>query len=145
MEGSGQLSKESFKKLDIISRMEIANGRIKSAELLLKSNNNDEGIDNSAYSELYNSYRIICECLLAVNGYRVISSKGHHEAAINSIWNTMDNQENSVIYSRMKNIGKRRNDLEYGAGFNISNDELATMLDDVKIIYKKALKLIDCF
>lgn len=145
MEKSGNLNREVFKNLDIISRMNTARGRISSAELLLKSNYNDEGIDVSAYSELYNSYRIICECLLAVNGYRVSGSQGHHEAAINSIWLTMDDKKNYIIYSRMKNIGKRRNDLEYGADFDISNDELALMLKDVKMIHKKAMKLINNF
>ncbi|MCK5211971.1 hypothetical protein KAJ89_04680 [Candidatus Parcubacteria bacterium] len=143
MAKSGQLRQESFKKLDIITRMSIVKGRIGSAEFLLKNNNNDEGIDCSAYSELYQSYRIICECLLGIHGYRVSNSQGHHEAAINSIWLTMDDEKNFVIYSRMKNICKRRNDLDYGAGFNISNDELATMLSDVKFVYKKAIILIN--
>jgi len=140
---SGQLRQESFRKLDIITRMSIAGGRIRSADFLLKNNNNDEGIDSSAYSELYQSYRIICECLLSIYGYRVSGSKGHHEAAINSIRLTMDDEENFVIYSRMKNICKRRNDLDYGAGFNISNDELAAMLSDVKDIHEKAMTLIN--
>ena len=125
--------------------MNVAKGRIRSAGLLLKSNYDDEGIDSSAYSELYNSYRIICECLLALEGYRVSGSRGHHEAAINSIWIIMDDEKNYPVYSRMKNIGKRRNNLEYGADFDISSNELALMLKDVKIVHKKAMKLIDGF
>ena len=139
---SGQLREESFRKLDIITRMSDVQDRIGSADLLLKNNNDDEQTDKSAYSELYQSYRIICECLLGLHGYRT-DGDGHHESAINSIWLTMDNEENFAIYSRMKNIGKRRNDLDYGAGFNISSNELMTMLSDVKDIYKKAMILIN--
>ena len=137
LEQMGKLGKEDFTVDFIVNRYEIASNRIKNAEKLLKNNNDDEGAYITAYSELYNSFRILCEVMLAIAGYRTTSSLGHHELAISTIWLTLEDEKMKLIYSRLKKIGGKRTSMEYGANFDISTIEMETMLDDVKLVLEK--------
>lgn len=102
------------------------------------SNDDDESVYISAYAELYNSFRILCEVMLALGGYRTSgTTKGHHEAAINTIWLTMDDEKMFKIYTRLKKIGKKRTGMEYGGTFDISPPEIKTMIEDVELVLKK--------
>ena len=136
-EKGGKLKKENFSFDYFVNRYRIAFERIKTAEKLLKNNTDDEGIYISAYSELYSAFRILCEVMLAICGYRTSSGPGHHDSAISTIWITLVGKEMNPVYLRLKKIGRKRNDMEYGCTFNISSIEMETMLDDVKLVLKK--------
>ena len=132
------IEKEKFTVDFIVDRYELASRRIKNAELLLKNNNDDENVFISAYSELYNSFRILCEVMLAIGGYRVKrGGLGHHDLAISTIWLTLDDEEMDPVYLRLKKIGGKRSSMEYGGNFDISTIEMKTMLADVKLVLKE--------
>ena len=102
------------------------------------NNNNDEGVYISAYSELYGSFRILCEVMLALGGYKTSGTiKGHHEAAINTIWLTLDDESMFKIYTSLKRIGRKRTGMEYGGTFDISSPEIETMVEDVEVVLKR--------
>jgi hypothetical protein len=108
------------------------------------SNDGDESVYISAYSELYNSFRILCEVMLAIGGYRTSgNTKGHHEAAINTIRLTLDDESMNSTYSRLKKIGKKRTGMEYGGTFDISSPEIETMVDDVESVLKRVGKEVE--
>ena len=133
----GKIKREKFTLDSIESRYNIVSNRIKTAEKLLKNNNNDESVYISAYSELYSSFRILCEVMLALCSYRTSMGKGHHDSAISSIWITLDDDEMKPAYLRLKKIGGKRNDMEYGGNFDISSLEMKTMLEDVESVLQK--------
>lgn len=128
--------KSTFEGID--RRYNIASARFKNAKKFLMNNDGDESVYISAYSELYNSFRILCEVMLALGGYRTSgTTKGHHEAAINTIWLTLDDKSMFNTYTRLKKIGKKRTGLEYGGTFDISPPEIKTMIDDVESVLKR--------
>lgn len=138
----GKLEKFQYQPVEVIKKMNNISNRVNTAEKLLKNNNDDENIDITAYSELYSSYRGICEALLWHYGYKIKSIGGHHELAKSTISLTLNSDKNKPVYSRMRKISNRRNELEYGNNFNISRIELETMLVDVKNIFDQVYKLI---
>ncbi|OGY50029.1 MAG: hypothetical protein A3J65_01340 [Candidatus Buchananbacteria bacterium RIFCSPHIGHO2_02_FULL_45_11b] len=133
----GKIKKEEFNADFIIGRCELASKRIENAKLLLKNNNYDESVFISAYSELYSSFRILCEVMLAMCGYRAEKGSGHHGLIISTIWLTLEDEEMNPVYSRLKKIGGKRNEMEYGGNFDISTIEIKTMLEDVELVLKK--------
>lgn len=135
-EKTGKIKKENFSFDYFVDRYRIAFSRIKNAEKLLKNNANDESIYITAYSELYSSFRILCEVMLAMCGYKASSGLGHHESAIATIWLTLGDEKMSPVYLRLKKIGGKRGTMEYGRNFNISSIEMRTMLDDVVLVLK---------
>lgn len=139
----GKIKKESFALNNIESRYNIVSNRIKTAEKLLKNNNDDEGVYISAYSELYSSFRNLCEIMLALCGYRVNQGKGHHESAIATLPLTLDDDKIKPTYLRLKKIGGKRNDMEYGGKFDISSFEMETMLEDVQLVLQRVRIEID--
>ncbi|MBI2459379.1 MAG: hypothetical protein HYV53_02375 [Parcubacteria group bacterium] len=137
-EKTGKIEKTNFTVEGIVRRYNIASSRIKNVKKYLMSNDDDESVYISAYAELYNSFRILCEVMLALGGYRTSgTTKGHHEAAINTIWLTMDDEKMFKIYTRLKKIGKKRTGMEYGGTFDISPPEIKTMIEDVELVLKK--------
>ena len=143
-EKTGKIEKIKFTFDGIAKRYNIASARFKNAKKLLMGNDGDESVYISAYSELYNSFRILCEVMLAVGGYRTSgNTKGHHEAAINTIWLTLDDESMNNTYSRLKKIGKKRTGMEYGGTFEISSPEIETMVDDVESVLKRVGKEVE--
>jgi uncharacterized protein (UPF0332 family) len=137
-EKTGKIEKIKFTAEDIIKRYNIASSRFKNAKKLLMNNAGDESVFISAYAELYNSFRILCEVMLALCGYRTSgNTKGHHEAAINTIWLTLDDETMFKVYTRLKRIGKKRTGMEYGGTFDISSPEIETMVEDVGSVLKR--------
>lgn len=134
---TGKIKKEEFNLDQIENKFNLASRRIRNAELLLKNNNNDEGVFISAYSELYNSYRNLCEVMLAIAGYRTGGGKGHHEAAISTIQLTLEDEKLDSTYLRLTKMGRKRGEMEYGGNFDISIIEMEQMLNDVKEILKR--------
>ena len=138
LEEIGKIEKEKFTVDSIINRYKIASSRIINAEKLLKENNNDESVFISAYSELYSAFRILCEVMLAMCGYRIKKSLlGHHDLTISTIWLTLEDEKLNLTYSRLKKMGGKRNSMEYGGNFDISAIEMETMLADVKLVLEK--------
>ena len=135
-EKTGKIEKVNFTIEGIARRYNIASSRIKNVKKYLMSND-DESVYISAYAELYNSFRILCEVMLSLGGYRTSgTAKGHHEAAINTIWLTLDDESMFKVYSRLKKIGKKRTGMEYGGTFDISSPEIETMVNDVESVLK---------
>ncbi|MFH1412437.1 MAG: hypothetical protein ABIG10_00190 [bacterium] len=135
---AGKIKKESFTLDSLIKRFEFASKRISTSEKLLKNNNyDDEEVYITAYSELYSSFRILCEIMLALYGYRIAGGKGHHEAAISTIRLTLEDDKMDPVYLRLIKIGRKRSGMEYGSKFDISSIEIEQMLNDVKLILKK--------
>ena len=137
LEKVGKIKKEDFTFDYFVNRCGLVSRRVKTAEKLLKNNNNDESVYITAYSELYSSFRILCEIMLAMRGYRTSRGLGHHESAIATIWITLEDEEMKPVYLRLKKIGGKRNDMEYGSKFDISSIEMETMLKDVQLVLKK--------
>ncbi|MFH0951310.1 MAG: hypothetical protein V1765_02435 [bacterium] len=134
----GKIQKESFSMTSLLVRLDQVKHRVNTAEKLLKNNDyNDEAVYISAYSELYNSFRILCEIMLAVGGYRTTNQPGHHETTLASIRLTLDDETLDPVYLRLIRIGKKRNGLEYGGKFDISSHEMAQMLADVQLVLVK--------
>ena len=143
-EKTGKIEKTNFTIEDIARRYNIASSRIKNAKRFLMNNNGDESIFISVYAELYNSFRILCEVMLALCGFRTSgTTKGHHEAAINTIWLTLDDENMFKVYTRLKKIGKKRTGMEYGGTFDISSPEIKTMIEDVELVLKKVGQKIE--
>lgn len=143
-EKTGKIEKNEFTAEDIIRRYNIALSRFKNAKRFLMNNDGDESVFISAYAELYNSFRILCEVMLALCGYKTSgTTKGHHEAAINTIWLTLDDESMFKIYTRLKRIGKKRTGLEYGGTFDILSSEIKTMVDDVELVLKRVGEKIE--
>src|SRR3989338_8536423 len=136
-EKTGKIEKIEFTFEEITKRYNIASSRFKNAKRFLMNNDGDESVYISAYAELYNSFRILCEVMLSSGGYRTSgTAKGHHEAAINTIWLTLDDESMFKVYSRLKKIGKKRTGMEYGGTFDISSPEIETMVNDVESVLK---------
>lgn len=137
-EQTGKIIKTSYSFDQINKRYCFASSRFNNAKKLLMHNHDDEEVYISTYAELYGSFRTLCDVMLALNGYRVSeSTKGHHEAAINSIWITLDDEGMNKVYSRLKKIGKKRSVMEYGGTFDISLSEIQTMINDVQLVLKR--------
>lgn len=143
-EKTGKIEKTNFTIDSITKRYNIASSRIKNAKKFLMNNDRDESVFISAYAELYSSFRILCEVMLALCGFRTSgTTKGHHEAAINTIWLTLDDESMSKVYTRLKKIGKKRTGLEYGGTFDISSPEIKTMVEDVELVLKRVGKEVE--
>lgn len=143
-EKTGKIEKIKFTAEDIVRRYNIASSRFKNAKKLLMNNAGDESVYISSYAELYNSFRILCEVMLALGGYRTSgNTKGHHEAAINTIWLTLDDETMFKVYTRLKRISKKRTGMEYGGTFDISSSEIETMVDDVDSVLKRVGKEVE--
>jgi uncharacterized protein (UPF0332 family) len=137
-EKTGKIERAKFNFDNIERRYKIASQRFKNAKTLLMNNNNDEGVYISTYAELYGSFRILCEVMLALSGYKTSgTTKGHHEAAINTIWLTLNDESMFKVYTRLKRIGKKRTGMEYGGTFDISPPEIETMVEDVEVVLKR--------
>lgn len=143
-EKTGKIEKIEFTFEEITKRYNIASSRFKNAKRFLMNNDGDESVYISAYAELYNSFRILCEVMLALCGYRTSgTTKGHHEAAINTIWLTLDDESMFKVYTSLKKIGKKRTGMEYGGIFYISPPEIKTMMDNVELVLKRVGEKIE--
>ncbi len=143
LENTGKIEKEKFSLASIDKRYILASTRFKNAKKLLMNNNDDESVYVSAYSELYESYRILCEIMLALCGYRVKQGRGHHETAISTISLTLEVDEMKSIYLRLNRLGRKRNPMEYAGMFDISSAEMEQMVEDVSSIIKRVGSEID--
>jgi uncharacterized protein (UPF0332 family) len=134
-ERSGKIEKERFSLDSLAKKYKMSQDRYGSAVKLLKNNFNDESVYTSAYFELYGSFRSLCEIMLSLRGYRVKKGPGHHQTAISSLAITMD-LDNAMrpAYLRLQKIGRKRDRMEYGGDYNVSQNEMETMLKDVEII-----------
>lgn len=140
LEKIGKLKLENFTTNSLSVRLGFVAQRVRVAEQLLKNNNYDEQVYISAYSELYESFRILCEVMLALCGYRVANGPGHHETAIGTLWSTLieaGDEATELAYARLNRMGKKRDGMEYGGKFDISAIEIEKMLEDVKLIQEK--------
>ena len=138
-ERRGKIEKERFSLDSLATKYKMSKDRYGSAFKLLKNNFNDESVYISAYFELYGSFRSLCEIMLSLRGYRVKKGLGHHQTAISSLAITID-LDNGIrpAYLRLQKIGRKRDRMEYGGDYNVSQKEMETMLKDVEIILERA-------
>ena len=143
LEQSGKIRKETFSNDFFNNKYNSALERTKTAKMLLNNNYNDESVFKTAYSELYSSFRNLCEVALASCGYRVSNGKGHHEMAIATIQLTLDDEEIQPVYLRLQRICRKRDKMEYGGNFDISTGEMKMMLEDVELVLEKVKSEVD--